>query len=87
MRLEQVTHWLDDPLLSRARVFPCPLQLFQVLWQDVGLWEEPKLLLAEADLHLGQIAPQSVLAAQLKGTRKVIKLKKIQAVCLFIEGL
>lgn len=59
-------------------------QLLDILWENEGAWEEAKLFLAKACLHLGQVPPQPVLPPNLKGAWKVVQLQDRNAYLLVL---
>ena len=69
------THWFDDPLLFAPAVLPRSLEQLQVKREHIRLREESKLLLSEVQLHLTQVAPQSVFPANLEGAWEMVQLK------------
>lgn len=68
-----LTYRFDDPFLPGA-VVPGLAQQLDVLREDEGPGNEAELLLAEANLHLGQVPPQPVLPADLERSREVVQL-------------
>ena len=72
--MDRCVYRFNDPLLPAAAVLPGLLQLLDVLGQDKRAWEEAKVSLAEARLHLGQVPPQAVLPADLEGPGEVVEL-------------
>lgn len=70
------TYGFDDPLLPGASVLPGFAEPLDVLREDEGPGEEAELLLAKAELHLGQVPPQPVLPADLEGSGEVVQLEQ-----------
>ena len=69
------THRFDDPLLLGVALVPGGLQVRQVRRQDKRLRKEAELLLAELSQQSRQVAPQTVLAAELERAGEMVELK------------
>ena len=69
------THRFDDPLLLGVALVPGGLQVRQVRRQDKRLRKEAELLPAELSQQSRQVAPQTVLAAELERAGEMIELK------------
>ena len=66
----------DNPFLPGAAFLPGFAEQLDVLGEDEGAGEEVEFLLPKASLHLGQVPPQPVLPANLKGSWEVVQLRK-----------
>jgi len=84
------THRFDDPLLLGVALVPGGLQVRQVRRQHERLRKEAELLPAELSQQSRQVAPQTVLAAELERAGEMVELKhahRQQSVVVFFVAV